>query len=135
MNFAHEVLITWFWRWKVNGETGNRINRRLVMRIALGVVILGLIAGLAGIFIFRNVLRPGQQQRVINILPFMETFLWRPPENYTLPTPLPSTSEISPEDLLSVTLEIPALQATEEAAGEAEEMAIPERTPVATLIP
>jgi len=118
----------------VNGETANRINRRLVMRIAFGVVILGLIAGLAGVFIFRNVLRPGQQQRVINIVPFMEIFLWRPPEDYTLPTPLPSTSEISPEDLLSTTLEIPAPTATEEAAREVEEIEIAE-TPAATLAP
>lgn len=89
----------------MNEGVGTRINRRLVMRIAIGVVILGLIAGMAGVFVFRNVLRPGQQQRVINILPFMETFLWRPPENYSLPTPLPATNAISPEDLLSITLE------------------------------
>lgn len=92
------------------------------MRIALGVVILGLIAGLAGIFVFRNGLRPGLQQRVINILPFMETFLWQPPENYSLPTPLPATNAISPEDLLSITFEPPTrLEPTETTAAATDE--------------
>lgn len=105
----------------MNGGTGTRINRRLVMRIAIGVVILGLIAGMAGIFVFRNVLGPGQQQHVINILPFMETFLWRPPENYSLPTPLPATNAISPEDLLSITLELPTRPVPTETAAAATE--------------
>lgn len=85
-----------------------RINRRLVIRIAVGLFILGLISGTAGILLFRNVLRPGQQQRVINILPFMGTFLPRVPENYSLPTPIPVTNGISPEDLLSITFEPPS---------------------------
>lgn len=105
----------------MNRGTGDRMNRRLVMRIALGVVILGLIAGLTGIFVFRNVLRPGLQQRVINILPFMETFLWQPPENYSLPTPLPATNAISPEDLLSITLEPPTQMETTETTAVATE--------------
>ena len=86
----------------------SKVNRRLVIRIAISLFILGLITGTAGVLLFRNVLRPGQQQRVINILPFMETFLPRVPENYSLPTPVPSTNAISPEDLLSITLEPPS---------------------------
>lgn len=82
------------------------INRRIVLRIALGLLLLGLIGSITGVFIFRNGLRPSQQQRIINILPFTENFLSRPPENYSLPTPVPATSEISPEDLLNSPLEL-----------------------------
>jgi hypothetical protein len=110
-------------------------RKRRVFWVLLALIALVILGSATGIFLFKNVLRPGQQQRVINILPFMEIFLWHPPEDYALPTPLPSTSGISPEDLLSITLERPTLQATEEVAGEAQETTIPERTPVATLIP
>lgn len=113
----------------MNEGAGTKINRRLVMRIAIGVVIVGLIAGMAGVFIFRNMLRPGQQQRVINILPFMETFLWRPPENYSLPTPLPATNAMSPEDLLSITLELPTRPAPTETTSAALEGTVTTLTP------
>ena len=93
-------------------QSGIGINRRLVLWITVAVFLIGMIGGVTGIVIFRNVLPPSQQQRIINILPFMEMFLYHPPEGYTLPTPLPSTSEFSPEDLLSVTLDISTMQIT-----------------------
>lgn len=68
-----------------------------------------MIAGAAaGLLIFQNVLRPGQQQRIIGVLPFMESFLpYRADENARIPTALPQNSAISPEDLLSFALASP----------------------------
>ncbi|MBZ0292769.1 MAG: hypothetical protein K8L99_09440 [Anaerolineae bacterium] len=43
--------------------------------------------------------------------------MWRPPENYSLPTPLPATNAISPEDLLSITLELPTRPVLTETAA------------------
>lgn len=88
-----------------------RLVKRRIFWIFIGLILLVFVLSIAGFFIFKNVLLPGQQQRVINILPIMEIFLWRPPEGYTLPTPL-ATSAISPEDLLEITLEAPTLSAT-----------------------
>ena len=78
-------------------------NRRIVL-LLLGVIVLVAV----GIFVFRVALRPGQQQRVINILPVMENFLSRTPNDLTLPTPPPSNSAVAPEDLLSMPLFEPA---------------------------
>lgn len=85
--------------------------KRRIFWLFIGLILLVVVVSIVGIFIFKNVLLPGQQQRVINILPIMEIFLWRPPEGYTLPTPF-ATSAISPEDLLEITLEAPTLSAT-----------------------
>jgi hypothetical protein len=62
-----------------------------------------MIAGAAaGLLIFQNVLRPGQQQRIIGVLPFMESFLpYRADENARIPTALPQNNALSPEDLLN----------------------------------
>lgn len=108
---------------------------RRVVWIFLVFLLLFVVGSTAGVFIFKNVLRPGQQQRVISILPFMDVFRWHPPEGYALPTPLPSTSEVSPEDLLSITLESPTLWAGETATGETQETGQPEETLFPTLIP
>lgn len=110
-------------------------KRRRIVWILLAFLLLFFVGSVTGIFIFKNVLRPGQQQRVIDVLPFMENFLWRPPEDYALPTPLPSTSEISPEDLLNITIEIPTPQATDEVTRETRETTIPEGTAIPTLMP
>lgn len=69
-------------------------------------VLLVFVAGLTVIIIFQSVLLPGQQQRVITILPFMESFLIRQrAPGDILPTALPRTpGSISPADLLSGSL-------------------------------
>lgn len=98
----------------MNKQRGIKFHRRLVIWIASAVFLTGLFGGAAGIFIFRNVLRPSQQQRIINTLPFMDVFFYRPPEGHTLPTPLPSTTQFSVEDLLNVTLDPLILPTTSE---------------------
>ena len=75
-------------------------QRRLVITIAF----VWLIGSLSGIIVFRNLLLPSQQQRVINLVPFMSLFVYRPDVNARIPTALPQTSAISPQDLLSFAL-------------------------------
>ncbi len=64
---------------------------RIVVVLTVGGFIALITGILISIFIFRNVLRPGQQQRVIDLLPGMTAFL---PQNsgsgVALPTPLPT---------------------------------------------
>lgn len=79
----------------------------LLMKLVVGGAILFAIGVLAGVIIFQQMLRPGQQQRVINSFPFMTAFLpSRPDPGETVPTPLPrSFSVITVEDLWSSTEE------------------------------
>ena len=63
----------------MNKQRGIQIHRRLVMRIALAVFLMGLVGTITGVFIFRNVLRPSQTAGY-QYLPFMDVFLYRPPK-------------------------------------------------------
>jgi hypothetical protein len=79
--------------------------RWLIITIVGGVVfIVG--AAIAGLLIFQNVLRPGQQQRVIDAVPFMGAFLpSRGNGNNRIPTAIPDpNNSLSPEDLLDILL-------------------------------
>jgi hypothetical protein len=62
------------------------------------VFIVAILGSVGGIVAFREVLRPAQQQRVINSLPFMQAFLpSSPAADATVPTslaPTPSTEEL-----------------------------------------
>lgn len=79
-------------------------SRWLIISI-VGSFILLIAGAIAGFLIFQNVLRPGQQQRIIGVLPFMESFLpYRADENARIPTALPQNSAMSPEDLLNFSL-------------------------------
>lgn len=100
------------------------------------VFVMGMI-GLIGAFVgFRFVLEPAQQERVMQVLPFMEAFLGpRPQPGDTLPTPSSAIIEdLSPEDLLSglsfsaTATPEPAAEITEEAV----ETVAPTATPTAT---
>lgn len=92
--------------------------RRLKVWIVVGFFVAAIIAGIGGILIFRSVLPPSQQQRVITILPFMESFLPpRPGPNDAIPTPLPAQSNISPEDLLNAPIRLPTVEATSPDSG------------------
>jgi hypothetical protein len=70
--------------------------------VIVGVVIVLAVGFGVGLFLFRNVFRPGQQQRVIEMAPFMAAFLDRPDPNATVPTVQPpANGELSAADLLS----------------------------------
>ncbi|MBZ0275002.1 MAG: hypothetical protein K8I60_02585, partial [Anaerolineae bacterium] len=76
---------------------------RLLLWIVVGVFVLGIVGTITGIVVFRNVLTPGQQERVLGVVPFMQIFMPpRPAAGDTLPTPNPDEgSGISPADLLA----------------------------------
>lgn len=91
-------------------------------RILLWGVLLLFMSGIVGagasVYVFRNVLEPGQQVRVMNILPFMEAFLpSRPGAGDTLPTTVPVDDDAA-QGLLDLTLPDRSGDATEEAAEE-----------------
>lgn len=76
---------------------------RFLLWSVIGVFVLGVVGVIAGIFIFTNVLEPAYQQRVIDIVPFMQAFLpARPDADDTLPVPSSvNQQDISPDDLLA----------------------------------
>ncbi|MBZ0291523.1 MAG: hypothetical protein K8L99_03055 [Anaerolineae bacterium] len=73
------------------------------MKFIILFVLLIFVGSVVAIVIFQSVLLPGQQQRVMAVLPFMEAFLIRRrAPGDILPTALPRTpGGISPEDLLT----------------------------------
>ncbi len=87
-------------------QAGLKPPPRFLLYAALIILALMLITPLAGIYVFREVLRPSQQQRVIGMIAFMEVFLPpRPAPGDTLPTVVPGRgSGTSPEDLLGLSL-------------------------------
>lgn len=87
----------------MNRVASERSRSRLWL--VVGLVVVVLVGAVAGVYVFRNVLRPGQQQRIIDMVPFMSALIVRPDPNATLPTAAaPSTGGLSPEDLLSAPL-------------------------------
>jgi hypothetical protein len=76
---------------------------RLLLWGVILVFVIGLVGVIGSVAAFRFVLEPAQQERVMQILPFMEAFLpARPKPGDTLPTPeIPAAAgELSPQDLL-----------------------------------
>ena len=75
----------------------------------LFLFVLMIITPIGSIIAFREILRPGQQQRVVNMLPFMEAFLPpRPSPGDTLPTPMSGGDLDSVSDsLLSISISTP----------------------------
>ena len=71
---------------------------KLLLYGCIFVFIVAILGGVGGVIAFREVLRPAQQQRVINTLPFMRSFLPpAPAPDATVPTslaPTPSTEDI-----------------------------------------
>ena len=76
---------------------------------AILIFILILIVPVVSIYIFREELRPAQQQRVISVIPFMEVFLPTHPDiGDTLPTVIPAqVGDLSANDLLNLALSTP----------------------------
>lgn len=92
--------------------------------------VLFVVGIIAGVFIFRDVLQPAQQSRVIEALPFMRSFLPPTPQGGILPTVDPATlGSEDPFDLLNI-----QIGPTDEPEATAEAPAdTPEPTPVAAL--
>ena len=92
---------------------GSRKRRWLWLLILLLLAILLVAAlGLGGVFTFRNVLLPSQQQRIIDQLPFMRALMAPTPPGGTLPTVVPVAGALSPADLLADLPTLPAATAT-----------------------
>lgn len=102
--------------------------------IALLILVVGGIVG--GIIIFREVLRPGQQERVMNMLPFMRAFqkVEPTPIGGILPTPLPNDNGDDPLSLLNIPIASSAtIEATVEiVAPTATPQSSPTRLPTST---
>ncbi len=104
---------------------GTPARSRRGLWIVLGVVIVLIVGFGVGVILFRNVFRPGQQQRVIDMAPFMAAFLDRPDPNATIPTVQPPpNSDLSAADLLSENFSF----STEESTASATSAATTEAT-------
>ncbi len=79
---------------------------RILLWGLIGLLLLAVVGGIAGVIIFRSVLTTGQQVRVMNMVPFMEVFLppRSTPEGGIVPTAEAPQGGISPEDLLNIPL-------------------------------
>lgn len=114
---------------------------RFLLWLVIGVVLLGILGSVGAVYVFRSILLPGQQQRVIDQLPFMRVFMPPTPVGGTLPTAQPADSEISPEDLLSAPLGlptstlVPTSEPTEAVLLQIEPSATPTSTPLPTNTP
>ncbi|MAS34448.1 MAG: hypothetical protein CL610_10600 [Anaerolineaceae bacterium] len=80
---------------------------KILLWIILGLFVMAIVGSIGAVVVFRSVLLPAQQQRVIDQLPFMRAFMAPTPQGGTLPTAMPADSDISPDDLLSAPLELP----------------------------
>jgi tetratricopeptide (TPR) repeat protein len=85
---------------------------RFLLWGVIGLFVLGIIGVVSGVFVFRDVLEPAQQTRVMSMFPFMEAFLPpRPAPNDTLPTVASPDNVMSAEDLLNLDLNAGASEA------------------------
>ena len=84
------------------------------------IIFFMLIVGgiFAGIFGFREVLQPAQQQRVIDQVPLMRAFLKPTPQGGVFPTMEPAENEGDAMSLLDIPLDIPSPTATQGASAE-----------------
>ncbi len=88
---------------------------RALLYGAIGLLLFVIIGIVGGIFVFREVLRPGQQERVMNMLPFMRAFqkLEPTPIGGVLPTPLPNAEgDNDPMSLLDLPINTPTPEPT-----------------------
>ncbi len=110
-------------------------GRRWATVVTGAWVVMWIIASIATVLIYRNVLAPGQRETVKHYLPFMAAFSPPlPPVGSSLPTPVPSENGngIDPASLLDAPLTFGAT-ATPTTASVAP--AAPSATPQPTLIP
>ena len=94
-----------------------------------------IVAGVfGGIFGFREILEPAQQQRIIDQLSFMKVFLKPTPEGGIFPTIEPSSDEGDAMSLLDMPLNIPSPTPTQSTNMTAEETEESEPTVVPTQV-
>lgn len=120
---------------------------RILFYGVIGLFLLVIIGIIAAIFIFTQVLQPSQQQRVINMAPFMRSFLPPTPPGGVLPTVMPDAeSNQAAQDLLNMPLvdasatpdgaEVVPTEATSQPSGEPTEAAQPTLEPTeAAVVP
>jgi hypothetical protein len=83
-------------------EGGLRPPPKLLFYGCIGLFILGIAGTLAGVYVFREVMPPSQQQLVIGRLPFMAELLpAQPAPDDTVPTPSAPVDEDAAQSLLS----------------------------------
>lgn len=93
---------------------------RFLLWLVIGLFVLGILGVIGGIVVFRQVLLPAQQQRVIDQLPFMQVFKQPTPQGGAIPTAIPVESDISADDLLAGLPLLGEPEATEDPTAEAE---------------
>jgi hypothetical protein len=71
--------------------------------------VLVVVGGFAGLYVFRDVLRPSQQQRILEQVPFMRAFMKPTPDGGTLPTVDPALAN---SDAANALLSMPLAVAT-----------------------
>ena len=88
----------------VNYKRQNELDAppRILFWAVVGLFLVVLVGGFAGVFIFRETLQPSQQQRIIDQFPFMRSFLKPTPEGGILPTVAPPDEGSDPLDLLNM---------------------------------
>ncbi len=97
---------------------------------------LAIVGFMGGVIVFRSVLEPAQQQRVMDALPFMEGFLPpRPAAGDVLPTPASSIdTEMSPDELLAG-MDLPGGNTNDASAINPQPTATPTIQPTQTALP
>lgn len=92
--------------------------RRWLIILILVLVALALViaTGLGAVYAFRNILVPGQQQRIVDQLPFMRVLMAPTPPGGTLPTAVPVAGALSAIDLLADLPGLPTATSTTAAA-------------------
>ncbi|MCE2490750.1 MAG: tetratricopeptide repeat protein [Anaerolineae bacterium] len=107
-----------------------RTGRRLLLAVFLLFVLVSIVAATSVgiVYVFRTVLLPGQQQRIIDQLPFMRALMVPTPPGGTLPTAVPVDGAPSAFDLLAE-LALPEATVTKEP-----EFRTPETTATSTVV-
>jgi tetratricopeptide (TPR) repeat protein len=84
---------------------------RFLLWGVIGLFVLGIVGVVSGVLIFRDVLEPAQQSRVMGMFPFMEAFLPpRPAPDDTLPTLASPNNDTAAQDLLNLNLNTSGVQ-------------------------
>jgi tetratricopeptide (TPR) repeat protein len=120
-------------------DDGLQAPPRILFWGLIAAVLLVVVGILAGIFIFREVLTPGQQQRIIDAVPFARAFLPPQPAPDTI---LPTVAPVDPDsamDLLNLDFSSPTdtpapeiTEATEAVLPNPPSIIVPSATPQPT---
>ncbi|NOK85714.1 MAG: hypothetical protein GFH27_549367n29 [Chloroflexi bacterium AL-W] len=87
--------------YRPNDSGGLKAPPKLLFYGCVFLFLLGIVGTVGSVLAFREALRPAQQQRVVDILPFMQAFLPpAPPPDATVPTSLAPVDDTAVENLL-----------------------------------